>query len=494
VIAVVITYTAITGINAYSPLLELTFDGRNLGFVESRDTVNRVVLRIENNVSSVLDEAYEFPGQLEYRIVLAKEQEQTYVSESELYSILYYSSQTQGAVTRAYGLYIDGILIAAAEKDVYIRSVLEEVKNENKVIEDDEIIEYAHEIQIIINYYAAWDIVTREELKNIISFSVHNAEDETNSHLFEHVFSENDDEEYNGNGGGLVREEEENMGATIILDGGELYDPFAPTVGGDDAAAMAAASLLNLTSEETAGIIPRSFLSVAANFNGNDANNILARMTRTSSNVMPNSIRFKKIKTEIYITEMPFDTRYVDSANHFTGTRTVQTSGRNGESRITADVTYIGDEEVARDIIKNEVLQEPVTQVILRGTKIRPSTAPTGNFIRPLRGRLTTRFGGGHRGIDIPAPAGTPVVAADGGTVIYAGFSGSYGNHVKVRHSNGFVTLYAHFSSISVKNGDSVFQGQEVGKVGSTGRSTGNHLHFEIIRNGVQVNPESYLN
>jgi murein DD-endopeptidase MepM/ murein hydrolase activator NlpD len=85
-------------------------------------------------------------------------------------------------------------------------------------------------------------------------------------------------------------------------------------------------------------------------------------------------------------------------------------------------------------------------------------------------------------------------MAADGGTVIYTGNSGSYGKHIKIKHSDGYVTLYAHLSAISVNNGDSVYQGQKIGEIGSTGRSTGNHLHFEIIKNGVQVNPLSYFN
>jgi murein DD-endopeptidase MepM/ murein hydrolase activator NlpD len=507
--AVIFTMMTITNISAYSPVLELSFDGRSLGFVESRETVGRAVMRVENNVSAVLDEDYEFPGRLEYRIVLSREPEHLFMSESQLYNILYYSSQTQGAVTRAYGLYIDGMLIAATEYENDIRSVLDDVLWENTVAEHGETVQFAHEIQTIPNLYAAWDIVTREELKNIITFSLHNAEDDTNNLLFEHIFDggngngEYPPEEYNngyengngngnGNGSGYITiEEAANAGATIFVEGGELFDPFAPSMGGNDEAAMATVSLLNLTSEQAAGTVPRGFLSVAAN--QGDAGGILARMNRTTANVTPNLIQFKKIRTETYTAETPFEIRYVDSSSHFTGTTVIQTAGRTGESIITADITFIGDAEVARDIIKNEVIKEPVTQVVLRGTRIRPSTAPTGNFIRPLRGRLTTRFAGGHRGIDIPAPAGTPVAAADGGTVIYAGFSGSYGNHVRVRHSNGYVTLYAHFSSISVSRGDSVFQGQELGKVGSTGRSTGNHLHFEIIRNGVQVNPELYL-
>lgn len=98
-----------------------------------------------------------------------------------------------------------------------------------------------------------------------------------------------------------------------------------------------------------------------------------------------------------------------------------------------------------------------------------------------------------HTGIDIPAPTGTPAVAISGGTVIYSGYQGSYGKTVMIRHNNGSVSLYAHNSSLVVRVGDKVKKGQVVSKVGSTGRSTGPHLHFEIRVNGTARNPLSYI-
>lgn len=115
-------------------------------------------------------------------------------------------------------------------------------------------------------------------------------------------------------------------------------------------------------------------------------------------------------------------------------------------------------------------------------------SSPFGYRIHPVLGVKKL-----HTGIDIPAPTGTPAVAVSSGTVIYSGVQGSYGNTVMIKHDNGLVSLYAHNSSLVVNVGDKVEKGQVVAKIGSTGRSTGPHLHFEIRVNGTVQNPLNYL-
>ena len=119
------------------------------------------------------------------------------------------------------------------------------------------------------------------------------------------------------------------------------------------------------------------------------------------------------------------------------------------------------------------------------------------SFRRPLNSsRISAGYLGypGHRGIDFPSPQGTPVMAAEAGTVTTVLYSNkSYGNRVIIDHGNGISTLYGHNSIISVSLGQKVSKGQTIAGVGSTGNSTGNHVHFEIRINGKPINPTSYV-
>ena len=99
-----------------------------------------------------------------------------------------------------------------------------------------------------------------------------------------------------------------------------------------------------------------------------------------------------------------------------------------------------------------------------------------------------------HTGVDIATSKGTPVLASDGGKVIFAGWKSSYGYCVVIDHGANLTSMYGHLSSINVKSGEAVYKGKTIGGVGSTGTSTGNHLHFEIRKFGNDVNPNNYIN
>lgn len=122
------------------------------------------------------------------------------------------------------------------------------------------------------------------------------------------------------------------------------------------------------------------------------------------------------------------------------------------------------------------------------------AVSATGNFAWPTQGRITQPFRSYHKGEDIANAVGTPVLAADAGRVVTAGWTNvGYGNHIIIDHENGYLTLYAHLSQISVVAGNRVNRGAQIGLMGSTGRSTGSHLHFEIRTAGGNVDPMGYL-
>lgn len=187
------------------------------------------------------------------------------------------------------------------------------------------------------------------------------------------------------------------------------------------------------------------------------------------------------------------------SADIYEGLTETQQAGADGLSEITARVTLQNGKKVEEEDLVTTVKEEPVTEVVLVGTKERPPTVGSGKYIWPLKDGFTqtsgfgSRWGRQHKGIDLAVSVGTTVYAADGGTVVEAQYSGSYGNVVMIDHQNGQETRYAHNSKLLVKKGDKVYQGQPIAKSGNTGRSTGPHVHFEIRFNGEPRNPLNYL-
>lgn len=207
------------------------------------------------------------------------------------------------------------------------------------------------------------------------------------------------------------------------------------------------------------------------------------------------------VVTETYEETIQSPVEYVDNPNLYEGTTRLKAAGQDGVEKIEARVTCINGQEVQRKEVSRTTVQEATTTYMYQGTKEKPSTASTGIFNWPLRGTITSPFGyrnifgstSFHSGLDIAAPYGTQISAADGGTVTFAGWRGSYGQTVIITHDNGMVTYYAHCSSLLVNAGDKVYQGQAIARVGMTGTATGYHCHFEVRVNGKSVDPANYL-
>ncbi len=176
----------------------------------------------------------------------------------------------------------------------------------------------------------------------------------------------------------------------------------------------------------------------------------------------------------------------------------VKVAGKEGKNKVVAKEVKHNGVLISKNVIEEKVMEKPVRELVVVGTKEVPKTRATGTLAMATRGRISSRYGSRngrmHKGLDIAASMGSPIYAADGGKVVSAGWSGNYGYLVEIDHENGMRTKYAHCSKLLVSAGDRVYKGQEIAKVGNTGRSTGPHLHIEVLKNGSNVNPSAYLN
>lgn len=227
------------------------------------------------------------------------------------------------------------------------------------------------------------------------------------------------------------------------------------------------------------------------------------------------ALSVRTVEVVEYTKTIAYETEKRESSSLYINQEKVSQAGVDGKTDIVDRIFKRNGVEEERERISEDIINEPVKEIILVGTK-QPvkSSSPsrgsstssgsgsgkgTGSLKWPTQGYISSRFGQRwgrfHSGIDIAASTGTPIYAADGGTVSYSAFNnGGYGNLVKVNHGGGMVTFYAHMSSRAVSSGQSVSKGQLLGYVGSTGNSTGPHLHFEVRINGTAQNPLNYLN
>lgn len=174
---------------------------------------------------------------------------------------------------------------------------------------------------------------------------------------------------------------------------------------------------------------------------------------------------------------------------------TVTQYGESGEKEITQEVTRENGREVSRTTLRERIVSYPVTHKVIRGSRQVPPMG-SGQMAWPLQGQITSyygwRWGSFHHGIDIGADHGSPIIAADAGMVSFAGWNGGYGYLVRIDHGGGKETWYGHMSRFAVGVGDKVAKGDTIGYVGSTGISTGPHLHFEVRIDGDSENPMSF--
>lgn len=204
-----------------------------------------------------------------------------------------------------------------------------------------------------------------------------------------------------------------------------------------------------------------------------------------------------EIEKEKVVTEsVPFETQTEKTNDLLIGETKVKQEGSEGQKKVRYSYQKENTEILSQEKLGEKIIESPTPKIILEGTKT-PSVG-SGEFTWPAVGGVLTskqgeRWGSFHAGIDIAGVSDRTIKSADHGVVASAGKSGAYGNKVVVNHRNGYKTTYAHLSSIDVNVGDKVQKGDKLGVMGTTGRSTGIHLHFEIHENGNLKNPLSYV-
>jgi len=420
----------------YTPGYVVSVNGEEVGAVRQPEVFQQSVQRVEERAAGILGYDYTLDQEVDYRFTLIPRGELAASAsfDSGLFSMV-------DEVTQGYVLKVDGQTIGAMESAQLLEGILDELKaaytTENTVSA-----EFTSNVTISQEYLPTGSMAQRSSIMEQLTAN------------------QNGETVYEVQGGDTFMAIAYANGMTM-----SEMEALNPDV---DINRIYIGQLLNIKEE-----IP--FLSVRTTEN----------VTYTEAIPCP-------------VVEQPDDSMYQ-------GETRVLDAGVEGQSQVNADVIYVNGREVERNVLTTTTLSEPTNKVVAVGTKVRPSWYPNGYFIWPVYGRITSSFGyrsifgsySYHGGIDIAAGYGTGISAADGGTVVFAGTATgsmwSYGKLVIIDHGNGKRTYYGHCSSVLVSVGDHVYQGQTVARVGSTGRSTGNHCHFEVKINGTSVNPLKYL-
>ena len=417
----------------YTTATTLFFEGKELGTVASEAEAQAAVENVESSISRMLGSRYSLsPESLSYTTGVAYRG--ALVEEADLEEAL---SQSLRVVEHGYALYVNGDFIGATQTEGALDELMAQVATP-----------YRNENTVSIDFVEDWEIrecdLPLEDFTNLADVA-------------------------------LLLNSVKAGEQTYTVEAGDCWSVIAEDH--------------NMTSQDLLRMNP-----------GYDIDKLQIGDVLVTSQQVP-YLTVRATQMEYYVADIPYEIEYVDDNTMWEGDTRIITKGAYGTADTVARVTYEGVNEVERVIESQTTITEPVTEVQARGTLERPSWAPTGSFRWPTSGSITSKYGyrnifGGssfHGGIDIANSYGTDIVAADGGVVCYAGWMSGYGYLVQIDHQNGYVTYYGHNSSLLVSVGDKVFKGQHIAEMGSTGRSTGNHCHFEVRVNGERTNPINLL-
>lgn len=416
--------------------VSVEYNGQQIGYIENETIFEQAENKLqERMIYTDTDEAIEsFP-----KFTVAVVENEKLKSDAEMTDTIIQSSS--GEIVKATGLSIDGEFYGAVKDGTLLTTTLASMKEAYKTNTPGEEVDFAREVKTEEGFYKAENVVETTSLtKQITSL--------------------------------------------------EEKDVFYTVVSGDTPILIASKNDMSL--DEIVAMNP----------------DILENCKIGKQVQVKRAQAFLPVKVtrnETYNQAVAFTTTYTESSKLYKGTTRTAKAGVKGVQEVTAKVDYIDGTEVGRTVVSTVVTTEPVAAIVEKGTMALPAATinrgsgkSESGFQWPVAGGYISQYYGnyGHNGIDYAYRGngyGQPIWASIPGTVTFAGSSGSYGKLVIVTSPGGIQTWYAHCSSLLVSQGDTVGQGQQIARVGSTGRSTGNHLHFRVLVNGVQKNPLNYL-
>lgn len=437
---VVILVISVWAFNTYAIALEVTVGSESLGYVGSEQEFNSIQQQVEQRISDDGgDEEYVTEAIPFLRLSVVKKDEIT--EDSTVVKTLYDSYREY--IGQSYGFFIDGKLIGTSKTEDDFNAVLSVVAKPYLSGEEGEDYLILNSIETVRNEYPRDYEKTAEELLALFTMSSEKT--------------------------------------VYTVKKGDTLESIAKKY-------SLGVPVLRLLNDNISG----DYLSVGMTLNvGAPYAQLSIQTTRTVT------------YTEI----IPYDTKYIYSDSLYESVTETKQSGINGTYEVSAEIKSVNGVEISRDVVTKKKTRDAIAKQVLVGTK---TIAPSGTFIWPvsLDGYQFVSSGFGsrtlygvydfHRGYDIACEYGTKIFAADAGTVIKIDYqTNGLGNYIVIDHGNGIYSYYGHCSSIDKKMyvGLKVYQGQTIAYVGSTGNSTGNHVHFALFNTatGEYFDPEPYL-
>ncbi len=443
--------------------IAVRIDGEFIGYAESREELFDAVREAENAVSQTLGMNFKLPKSVSYSVT--KKINPNYLSKAEL--VTKFEEYTRSFMERGYGLYVEGELVAASTDEQVLNRLLSEAQASAEARSEALQTETAPEGGETAEDGSS--PTTSEPIRLLTDARVVPQSFPPEAYLSEEEFSAL-------------------LSSVETQDGGVVYRLSAYT-------------------PKTVPVAKKLPEGEAYCYTMDYAKSLSEKKREVS-------LVYGFVKTEEVEEVAQFPIKYQASDAVYEGTQYVEQRGVLGKKMTTYEIEYCGDTEYSRKAVGEVILEEPVEQVVLIGTKSVPN-ADEDNANRvflypvyPLKG-ISSYYGDRenpndpedvefHNALDIPGTNTTPVYAAASGVVVEAGDTGTtYGIAVKIRHENGMFTYYAHLSDeveLKVKAGDYVTRNQMIGNIGTTGRTTGPHVHFEV-RNEFDytLNPTYYL-